>query len=209
MSRAARRPSPGSQLLLAHALADELKSAVDHSRRRSSSLLEELERGRPLRWQHVKDLRVRANGAQQQHIKQELTHDSPHAHRCHDAVEAKAVRRLPACEKRLVTAARRRRRRGRTSRRWSPRTRQAALRAAAARSFIVESGRKFRMRGSILSVTPTSRRRFAVERSDCLLEGLGLCCRRLAVEHAPKLESGRLQVAVGVPRQQLGAALGL
>eukprot|EP00965_Chrysotila_dentata_P083949 2770787-Pleurochrysis_carterae.AAC.1 len=41
----------------------------------------------------------------------------------------------------------------------SPRTRRAAaLRAAAARSFIVDAGMKSRMRGSMISVMPTSRR---------------------------------------------------
>eukprot|EP00965_Chrysotila_dentata_P058068 1925282-Pleurochrysis_carterae.AAC.1 len=50
----------------------------------------------------------------------------------------------------------------------SPRTRQAALRAAAARSFIVEAGTKWRMRGSMASVMPTSQRSAAVSRSDSL-----------------------------------------
>eukprot|EP00965_Chrysotila_dentata_P176538 5829550-Pleurochrysis_carterae.AAC.1 len=40
----------------------------------------------------------------------------------------------------------------------SPRTRRAALRAAAVRSFIVEAGTKMSMRGSMASVMPTSRR---------------------------------------------------
>eukprot|EP00965_Chrysotila_dentata_P027885 927001-Pleurochrysis_carterae.AAC.2 len=40
----------------------------------------------------------------------------------------------------------------------SPRTRRAALRAAAARSFIVEAGTNLRMRGSMASVMPTSQR---------------------------------------------------
>eukprot|EP00965_Chrysotila_dentata_P078649 2592099-Pleurochrysis_carterae.AAC.1 len=41
----------------------------------------------------------------------------------------------------------------------SPSTRRAALRAAAARSFIVEAVTKLRMRGSMIaSVMPTSRR---------------------------------------------------
>eukprot|EP00965_Chrysotila_dentata_P155811 5148870-Pleurochrysis_carterae.AAC.1 len=50
----------------------------------------------------------------------------------------------------------------------SPRTRRAALRAAAARSVIVESGRKFKIPGSMLSVMPTSRGSSAVDRSDSL-----------------------------------------
>eukprot|EP00965_Chrysotila_dentata_P000746 23195-Pleurochrysis_carterae.AAC.1 len=49
-----------------------------------------------------------------------------------------------------------------------PRTRREALRAAAARSFIFEFGRKFRMRGSMHWMMPTSRRSAAVERSDSL-----------------------------------------
>eukprot|EP00965_Chrysotila_dentata_P155110 5125468-Pleurochrysis_carterae.AAC.1 len=47
----------------------------------------------------------------------------------------------------------------------SPRSRRAALRAAAARSFIVEARAKLRMRGSMTSVMPTSRRSDAVSRS--------------------------------------------
>eukprot|EP00965_Chrysotila_dentata_P097257 3214713-Pleurochrysis_carterae.AAC.1 len=50
----------------------------------------------------------------------------------------------------------------------SPRTRRAALRAAAARSFIVEAGAKLRMRGSMAWAKPTSRRSDAVSRSDSL-----------------------------------------
>eukprot|EP00965_Chrysotila_dentata_P194179 6176206-Pleurochrysis_carterae.AAC.1 len=50
----------------------------------------------------------------------------------------------------------------------SPRTRQAALRAAAARSFIVEARTKLRMRGSMASVMPTSQKSAAVSRSDSL-----------------------------------------
>eukprot|EP00965_Chrysotila_dentata_P153688 5080032-Pleurochrysis_carterae.AAC.1 len=50
----------------------------------------------------------------------------------------------------------------------SPRIRRAALRAAAARSFIVEAGTKLRMRGSLASVMPTSRKSAAVSRSDSL-----------------------------------------
>eukprot|EP00965_Chrysotila_dentata_P108306 3577387-Pleurochrysis_carterae.AAC.1 len=48
----------------------------------------------------------------------------------------------------------------------SPRTGRAALRAAVARSFIVDAGTKSRMRGSMISVMPTSRRSSAVSRSD-------------------------------------------
>eukprot|EP00965_Chrysotila_dentata_P114846 3795938-Pleurochrysis_carterae.AAC.1 len=50
----------------------------------------------------------------------------------------------------------------------SPRTRRAALRAAAARSFIVEAGTKLRTRGSMASMMPTSRKSAAVSRSDSL-----------------------------------------
>eukprot|EP00965_Chrysotila_dentata_P143712 4748421-Pleurochrysis_carterae.AAC.1 len=50
----------------------------------------------------------------------------------------------------------------------SPRTRRAALRAAAARSFMVEAGTKLRMRGSMALVMPTLRRSAAVSRSDSL-----------------------------------------
>eukprot|EP00965_Chrysotila_dentata_P016568 549049-Pleurochrysis_carterae.AAC.1 len=50
----------------------------------------------------------------------------------------------------------------------SPRTRRAALRAAAARSFLVEAGTKLRMRGSMASVMPRPQRNAAVSRSDSL-----------------------------------------
>eukprot|EP00965_Chrysotila_dentata_P175743 5801664-Pleurochrysis_carterae.AAC.1 len=50
----------------------------------------------------------------------------------------------------------------------SSRTRRAALRAAVARSFIVEAGTKLRMRSFMASVMPTSRRSAAVSRSGSL-----------------------------------------
>eukprot|EP00965_Chrysotila_dentata_P003859 126098-Pleurochrysis_carterae.AAC.1 len=51
----------------------------------------------------------------------------------------------------------------------SPRIRWAASRAAAAdRSFIVDAGAKFNMRGSMALVMPSSRRSAAVSRSDSL-----------------------------------------
>eukprot|EP00965_Chrysotila_dentata_P258325 6213185-Pleurochrysis_carterae.AAC.1 len=48
----------------------------------------------------------------------------------------------------------------------SPRARRVVLRAAAARSFIADAGTKSKMRGSMFSVMPTSRRSAAVSRSD-------------------------------------------
>eukprot|EP00965_Chrysotila_dentata_P033286 1108769-Pleurochrysis_carterae.AAC.1 len=49
-----------------------------------------------------------------------------------------------------------------------PRTRRAALCAAAARSFIVDAETKLRMPGFMVSVMATSRRSLAVSRSDSL-----------------------------------------
>eukprot|EP00965_Chrysotila_dentata_P021352 706772-Pleurochrysis_carterae.AAC.2 len=46
----------------------------------------------------------------------------------------------------------------------SPRTRRAALRAAAVRSFIVEAGTMLKMRSSMTSVMITSRRSAAASR---------------------------------------------
>eukprot|EP00965_Chrysotila_dentata_P173265 5718947-Pleurochrysis_carterae.AAC.1 len=76
----------------------------------------------------------------------------------------------------------------------SPCTRRAALRAAAARLFIVDAGKKLRMRGSMASVMPTSRRSLAVSRSDSLnasacAAGVLLCSMVRSSAVASKLPS--------------------
>eukprot|EP00965_Chrysotila_dentata_P106617 3521477-Pleurochrysis_carterae.AAC.1 len=66
-----------------------MSSSVDHSRRRGSSLLEEGKCGRPHRRQHVVNVRVGADRAQQ-HPERGPAEKGHRAHRRHNALEAKA-----------------------------------------------------------------------------------------------------------------------
>eukprot|EP00965_Chrysotila_dentata_P092033 3038407-Pleurochrysis_carterae.AAC.2 len=89
MSRGARRARAVSFSSRTPSTHNELKRSVDHSRRRGSSLLEAGESRRPYLWQHVEDVRVGADCAQQ-HPEGRLADEGHRAHRSHDALGAEA-----------------------------------------------------------------------------------------------------------------------
>eukprot|EP00965_Chrysotila_dentata_P203217 6181573-Pleurochrysis_carterae.AAC.2 len=91
----------------------------------------------------------------------------------------------------------------------SPRTRRAALRAAAARSFIVNVGAKLRMRGNMASVMPTTRRSDAVSRRHSL--NASACAYDVLLWNMVKSStvSFKLRSLSRWESEQLGEVLGL